>query len=81
MTAARYAPLPPERSPDALERELLARWTAEALFERTLEATRGGDPWVFFKHGGSATLLVLAVAALLAPLFFKGLRKMKSEDA
>ena len=49
MTAARYAPLPPDRSPDALERELLARWTEEGLFERTLEATRGGDPWVFFE--------------------------------
>ena len=28
-----------------------------------------------------ATLLALAAAALVAPLFFKGLRKMKAEDA
>ena len=53
---------------------------AESQFRRALQISLG-DPWVFFKHGGSATLLVLAVAALLAPLFFKGLRKMKSEDA
>ena len=53
---------------------------AESQFRRALQISLG-DPWVFFKHGGSATLLALAIAALLAPLFFKGLRKMKSEDA
>ena len=32
---------------------------AESQFRRALQISLG-DPWVFFKHGGSATLLVLA---------------------
>jgi putative tricarboxylic transport membrane protein len=40
-----------------------------------------GDSLVFFKHVGSATLLALALFALVAPLIFKGLRRFKGEDA
>lgn len=53
---------------------------AENQFRRALQISLG-DPWVFFKHAGSATLLALAVVALVAPIVFKGLRKFKGEDA
>ncbi len=53
---------------------------AESQFRRALQISLG-DLWVFFKHGGSATLLALAVLALVAPLLFKGLRRFKGEDA
>lgn len=53
---------------------------AESQFRRALQISLG-DPWVFFKNPGSATLLVLAVFALLAPLLFKQLRSFKGEDA
>jgi isoleucyl-tRNA synthetase len=39
----------PEGSPDALERDLLAAWKAEGLFEQTLAAGRDGAPYVFFE--------------------------------
>jgi len=39
-----------------------------------------GDYWVFFKHPGSATLLAIAVIALLAPLLFKSLRKFRASE-
>ena len=45
----RYAELAPNRSADELERELLERWRAERLFERTLEARAGGKSFVFFE--------------------------------
>ena len=53
---------------------------AESQFRRALQISLG-DPWVFFKHAGSASLLALAVLALVAPLLFKGLRRFKGEDA
>lgn len=53
---------------------------AESQFRRALQISLG-DPWVFFKHPGSATLLLLAVAALIAPLLFKQLRSFKGDDA
>ncbi len=52
MTApsmTRYEPLPPDRLADAVERELLARWEAEDLFGRTLEAKRSAPTFVFFE--------------------------------
>jgi isoleucyl-tRNA synthetase len=49
MTTPRFTPLPPERSADALEQEMLVRWTDERLFEQTLEATRDGTPYVFYE--------------------------------
>jgi putative tricarboxylic transport membrane protein len=53
---------------------------AENQFRRALQISLG-DPWVFFKHPGSATLIAIAVLALFAPLLFKGLRKFRGEDA
>lgn len=49
MTPPRYRLLPPELTADALEQELLARWRAEGLFERTLAARAGAPPFVFFE--------------------------------
>ena len=48
---------------------------AESQFRRALQISLG-DPWVFLKHGGSATLL-----ALVAPMMFKGLQRFKGDDA
>jgi len=45
----RYAELPPARGADELERELLERWRAERLFERTLTEREGGPSFVFFE--------------------------------
>ncbi len=53
---------------------------AESQFRRALQISLG-DGLVFFKHAGSATLLALAVVALVAPLVFKNLRKFKGDDA
>ena len=43
-----YEPLE-HRSADALEQVVLERWRAEDLFHRTLEATQGGRPYVFYE--------------------------------
>jgi isoleucyl-tRNA synthetase len=49
-TAARYASLPADRPADEMERELLARWNDEQLFQRTLSAVPDGAPrFVFFE--------------------------------
>ncbi|HEX6630370.1 MAG TPA: isoleucine--tRNA ligase, partial [Gemmatimonadaceae bacterium] len=40
---------PPTGPADALEQEVLATWEAERLFERTLEARAGREPFVFFE--------------------------------
>ncbi len=39
----------PELGADRLEQELLERWKAEGLFRQTLEAGRGGPPFVFYE--------------------------------
>jgi isoleucyl-tRNA synthetase len=44
-----FAMLPPDRPADELEKEVLARWEEEGLFHRTLDKTRGGDPFIFFE--------------------------------
>jgi isoleucyl-tRNA synthetase len=49
MQAERYTPLPPERSADEMERELLARWESEDLFHQTLRAREGAPNFVFFE--------------------------------
>src|SRR5256885_4723682 len=36
-------------TPDALEREVLARWKDEDLFRRTLETSARGKPFVFYE--------------------------------
>ncbi|QRQ86003.1 tripartite tricarboxylate transporter permease [Cupriavidus oxalaticus] len=52
---------------------------AESQFRRAMQMSLG-DPLVFVSHPGSAALLVLAAAALVAPFVFKGLRKMGGAD-
>ena len=47
--AVRYRPLPTDRSPDDVERELLGRWAKEDLFARTQRATEGNPEFVFFE--------------------------------
>ncbi len=44
-----YPPLDPTLTGDALERQLLATWKHERLFERTQEAMRYGPPFVFYE--------------------------------
>ena len=50
MTAAapRFRLLPADRPADELELEVLERWRAERLFERTLAERSAGVPWIFF---------------------------------
>lgn len=63
--------------------ELILGPMAEGQFRRALQISLG-DPLVFFKHVSSATLLalaVLALVALVAPLVFKSLRKFKGDGA
>ncbi len=45
----RFAMLAADRAADDLEREVLARWTAEDLFARTLAAAEGRPSFVFFE--------------------------------
>jgi isoleucyl-tRNA synthetase len=45
---SRYPPLPPGSQHD-LETSVLEIWRGERLFHRTLEATRGGPPFVFYE--------------------------------
>ncbi|WP_420475739.1 tripartite tricarboxylate transporter permease [Noviherbaspirillum sp. ST9] len=52
---------------------------AESQFRRALQVSLG-DYLVFFKHPFSATLIVIAVIALLAPFVFKGLHRFKGDD-
>ncbi|MBV0881842.1 tripartite tricarboxylate transporter permease [Noviherbaspirillum sp. L7-7A] len=52
---------------------------AESQFRRALQVSLG-DYLVFFKHPVSASLLAIAVVALLAPLLFKGLRRFRGSD-
>ncbi len=44
-----YRPLPKDARADALEKELLATWKLERLFDRVQAATRYGPPFVFFE--------------------------------
>ncbi|HVH09971.1 MAG TPA: isoleucine--tRNA ligase [Gemmatimonadales bacterium] len=44
-----YPLLDPKLSPDALEKQLLAAWRLERLFEKTQEAARYGPPFVFYE--------------------------------
>ncbi len=47
MTA--YQPLPPHVDLPALDREVIDRWNAEKVFQRSLDATAGGPAWVFYE--------------------------------
>ncbi len=44
-----FRQLPPRVDFPALEREVLARWQETKVFERSVEATREGQPWVFYE--------------------------------
>jgi isoleucyl-tRNA synthetase len=48
VTTVAYQRIADEHTPDALELDLLTRWRAERLFERTLEARAGAPSWVFY---------------------------------
>ena len=41
--------LPGQVDLPALERGVLERWERERVFERTLEQTAAGEPWVFYE--------------------------------
>ena len=41
--------LPPQVDLPALEHEVLQRWEREKVFERSLEQTADGEPWVFYE--------------------------------
>ena len=45
----RFRPIPPDATADEMELELLGRWRDERLFEQSLEAREGGEPFVFFE--------------------------------
>ena len=44
-----YPTLPAELTPDALEKQLLATWKHERLFQQITEAARYGPPFVFYE--------------------------------
>src|SRR5688500_6552915 len=48
-TAPRLRQLPTAVDLPALERAVLERWERERVFERSLEQTAGGEPWVFYE--------------------------------
>ena len=41
--------LPAQVDLPALEKDVLARWEAGRVFERSLEQTAGGEPWVVYE--------------------------------
>jgi isoleucyl-tRNA synthetase len=45
----RLRQLPAQVDLPALEHRLLERWERDRVFERSLEQTAGGDPWVFYE--------------------------------
>lgn len=49
MTQPGFPPVPGGFPFPQLERETLAQWHSRRIFERTLEATRDGEPFVFFE--------------------------------
>ncbi|MDQ3698684.1 MAG: isoleucine--tRNA ligase [Gemmatimonadota bacterium] len=48
-TTVRFPLVPPDLTPDALEREVLRGWEAEGLFDRIEEARVGAEEWVFYE--------------------------------
>jgi isoleucyl-tRNA synthetase len=45
---ARFAPLPPDRGADELERAIVSQWRDEGLYDQVQSARAGADPWVFY---------------------------------
>ena len=44
-----FADLPPVVDLPAIEHEMLRRWRDAKVFERSLEQTAGGQPWIFYE--------------------------------
>lgn len=44
-----YAVVPPQVDLPAMEHEIIDLWQREHTFEKTLEATKDGQPWTFFE--------------------------------
>ena len=44
-----FEPLPAQVDLPALEHEILARWQAAEIFERSLKQTAGGPAWIFYE--------------------------------
>jgi isoleucyl-tRNA synthetase len=49
MTTRRFAPLPADRPPAETEAAVALSWREHKIFEATLEATKGGKPFVFYE--------------------------------
>ena len=49
MPVQGFEPLPAQVDLPALEREVLARWQAAGIFERSLKQTEGGPAWIFYE--------------------------------
>jgi len=52
---------------------------AENALRRSLQMSQG-DPMILFQHWSSATMIGIAVAALVAPYVFRGLAKMGRDE-
>lgn len=52
---------------------------ADLQMRRALQMSLG-DPMIFFKHWTSATMLVIAAIALIAPFIFKGLSRFQADE-
>ena len=46
---APYNHVPPQIDLPAMEHEILALWTADDTFEKSLAQTEGGEPWTFYE--------------------------------
>jgi isoleucyl-tRNA synthetase len=44
-----FRPLPAQVDLPAMERAMLRRWRESKVFERSLERTASGTPWVFYE--------------------------------
>ena len=44
-----FRPVPPDADFVTIEQEVLARWAAHRVFERSVEQRRGAEPWVFYE--------------------------------
>ncbi|MFL6108411.1 MAG: isoleucine--tRNA ligase [Marmoricola sp.] len=46
---SKYRPVPPQVDLPALERDVLALWTEQQTFDKSVELTRDGEPWTFYE--------------------------------
>src|SRR5687767_11428563 len=52
---------------------------ADNALRRSLQMSQG-DPMILVQHWSAATMIAIAVLALVAPFIFKGLAKMRSDE-